>query len=108
MIEPIDHTAIARACPALQALLHWAVKDPSFTPSMDLTVGYGNYDTGRTSLYATTRLTDTLAINLAVEGEHQAKGWGRDLTNNTEAFDGYSWNRALLSPRSRTWAAGKI
>ena len=67
-------------------------KDPSFTPSIDLNVGYGNYDTARTSLYATAPLTDTVAINIAVEGEDQTKGWGRDLANNTEAFDGYNGN----------------
>jgi len=82
-------------------------KDPSFTPSMDLSVGYGNYDTGRTSLYATTGLTDTLAINLAVEGEDQTQGWGRDLANNTQAFDGYNGNirsKLLWTPDENTRA----
>jgi len=82
-------------------------KDPSFTPGIDLKVGYGNYDTARTSLYATAPLTDTVAINLAVEGEDQTKGWGRDLANNTEAFDGYNANvrsKLLWMPDENTRA----
>ena len=82
-------------------------KDPSFTPSIDLNVGYGNYDAARTSLYATAALTDTVAINLAVEGEDQTKGWGRDLANNTEAFDGYNGNvrsKLLWMPDENTRA----
>ncbi len=82
-------------------------KDPSFAPSMDLNVGYGNYDTARISLYATAPLTDTVAINLAVEGEDQTKGWGRDLANNTGAFDGYTGNvrsKLLWMPDENTRA----
>ena len=82
-------------------------KDPSFTPGINLNVGYGNYDTARTSLYATAPLTDTVAINLAVEGKDQTKGWGRDLANNTEAFDGYNGNvrsKLLWTPGDNTRA----
>ena len=82
-------------------------KDPSFTPGIELNVGYGNYDTARTSLYATAPLSDTVAINLALEGEDQTKGWGRDLANNTEAFDGYNGNvrsKLLWMPGENTRA----
>lgn len=48
-----------------------------------------------------------MAINLAVEGEDQTKGWGRDLANNTEAFDGYNGNvrsKLLWMPDDNTRA----
>ena len=48
-----------------------------------------------------------MAINLALEGEDQTKGWGRDLANNTEAFDGYNGNvrsKLLWMPGENTRA----
>jgi iron complex outermembrane recepter protein len=86
-------------------------KDPSFTAGIDLNVGYGNYDTARTSLYATAPLTDTVAINLAMEAEDQTKGWGRDLANNTETFDGYNGNvrsKLLWMPDENTRAMAAL
>lgn len=55
-------------------------KDPSFTPALNLQVGYGNYDTYTTDLYGTTGITSHLAANIAVESRNQNSGYGRDLT----------------------------
>jgi iron complex outermembrane recepter protein len=61
-------------------------KDPSFTPSADAHVGYGNYDTTSGSVYATTGLGETLAVNLAAYGNNQADGWGTDLPTGQPTF----------------------
>ncbi|MGD0493856.1 MAG: TonB-dependent receptor [Steroidobacteraceae bacterium] len=61
-------------------------KDPSFTPSADVHVGYGNYDTTGGSFYGTTRLGETIAADLATYGKNQADGWGTDLVTGQPTF----------------------
>jgi iron complex outermembrane receptor protein len=61
-------------------------KDPSFTPSADLHVGYGNFNTTRGSFYGTTRLGETIAADLAAYGKNQADGWGTDLVTGQPTF----------------------
>jgi len=61
-------------------------KDPSFTPSADVHVSYGNYDTTSGSFYGTTRLGETIAADLAIYGKNQADGWGTDLVTGQRTF----------------------
>jgi iron complex outermembrane receptor protein len=61
-------------------------KDPSFTLSADVHVGYGNYDTANGSFYGTTRLGETVAADLAAYGKNQADGWGTDLVTGQPTF----------------------
>jgi iron complex outermembrane receptor protein len=61
-------------------------KDPSLTPSADVHVGYGNYDTTSGSFYGTTGLGENVAVNLAVYGKNQADGWGTDLVTGQPTF----------------------
>lgn len=65
-------------------LIHVITKDPSFTPSGEATIGYGNYDTGSASFYATTGITDTIAFDISLYGNYQDKGYGQNLTTGTD------------------------
>ncbi len=62
-------------------------KDPSDTPSADLSVGYGNYSSVTTDFYGTTPVIDgKLAADLAVHYENQMDGWGKNLFTGQDAF----------------------
>jgi iron complex outermembrane receptor protein len=71
---------------ATGGVVHIITRDPSFTPSADVRMGYGNYDTVSGSLYATTGLSDTVAVDLAAYGRNQANGWGTDLVTGADTF----------------------
>ncbi len=80
-------------------------RDPTAKPTLETKVGYGNYQTAEGSLYGSTALSDTVAVNLSVRGSNQNQGWGRDLTNGNDAFLGWDWStRAKLrwEPSSNT------
>jgi iron complex outermembrane receptor protein len=77
-------------------------RDPSFAPSADVHVGYGNYDTTNGSFYGTTRLGETVAADLAAYGKNQANGWGTDLVTGQPTF-----KRNDVGARSKLlWTAG--
>jgi iron complex outermembrane recepter protein len=77
-------------------------KDPSFARSVDVHVGYGNYATINGSLYGTTGLGETVAVDLAAYGKNQADGWGTDLVTGQPTF-----TRHDLGARSKLlWTAG--
>src|SRR5579862_4204080 len=55
-------------------------KDPQFEPSADFEGGYGNYATFTGDIYATGKIIDNVASNLAVWITDQQNGWGHDVT----------------------------
>lgn len=59
---------------------------PQFTPSGNVEVGYGNFDTLTGSLYATTGVTKNLAGSIAAYYEKQNDGWGTNLANGMPVF----------------------
>ncbi len=59
---------------------------PSHDTAVDVRLSYGNFDTLSGGLYATTGLTDTLAINFAASGSHQGKGYGRNVITGEETL----------------------
>lgn len=61
-------------------------KNPSHDASVDMTLGYANYDTLSGSIYATGGLSDTLSMNFAAYGEQQFDGWGKNLTTGNDAY----------------------
>jgi len=65
---------------ATGGVIHVVTKDPSSTPSLDVQVGYANYDTVSTSVYGTTGLAPTVAADIAYFSREQMDGWGHDLT----------------------------
>jgi iron complex outermembrane recepter protein len=66
--------------------------NPSFTPSGNVSLSYGNFNKSAESLYATGGLTQTLAANIAVEGDDQTIGWGTALANGKEIFKENSYS----------------
>ncbi|WP_103000987.1 TonB-dependent receptor [Sphingobium sp. SA916] len=82
---------------ATGGVIHIRTRDPSFDPSASATASYGNYDTISGQLYGSTGLTDTVAINFALQGIDQRKGWGVNGTTGNEANSMSGWGgRAKL------------
>ena len=80
-------------------------KDPTFDPGADLEGGYGNYGTFTGSIYATGKIIDNVASNLAVWISDQQHGWGHDVTTGQDAFTAENWgvrNKWLWTPTSGT------
>lgn len=79
-------------------------RDPTYDPKVEASVGYANYDTISASLYASTRLSDRLAVNIAAFGRDQRDGWGRNVTTDKEAYlsDETSFRAKLLWDASDT------
>ena len=73
---------------ATGGLIQIITKTPSQTPHVDFDVGYANYDTTTSNLYATGGITENLAADVAVHYEDQGDGWGRNLFNGEPAFTG--------------------
>src|SRR6266478_1940286 len=75
-------------------------KDPTFDPGADLEGGYGNYGTFTGSIYATGKVIDNVASNLAVWISDQRHGWGHDVTTGQDAFtaDNCGVRNKWLSP----------
>ena len=63
-------------------------KTPSQTPHVDFDVGYANYNTTTSNLYATGGIADNLAADVSIHYEDQSDGWGRNLFNGEPAFTG--------------------
>ncbi|WP_420145559.1 TonB-dependent receptor [Sphingobium sp.] len=62
---------------AVGGVINIITKQPSHTPEIKATAGYGNYDTAEAGLYATTGLTDAIAADVSVFWRHQYDGYGR-------------------------------
>jgi iron complex outermembrane recepter protein len=79
--------------------------DPSHTPQLEASVGYANYETVEGKFYATTGLSDTLAINVTGAYYDQSKGWGRNVTTGDDAYTEKSHDiraKLLWTPTDRT------
>jgi iron complex outermembrane recepter protein len=61
-------------------------RDPQHAPALEATAGYGRFGTSLGSIYATTGLTDTLAVDIAAQGSDQSKGWGFNAITNSETY----------------------
>lgn len=59
-------------------------RDPSKTPGVEASIGYGNYDTLEGAIYATTGLGSNLAIDLATTYSKNFDGYGRDTFRNAD------------------------
>lgn len=66
-------------------------RDPSFETKIDVNAGYANYDTYSGQVYASTGLSNTVAMNIAAYGTKQSDGWGRNITRGEDVFDAYSY-----------------
>ena len=71
-------------------------RKPSHDTGLEAMVGYGNFDTMEGSLYATTGLSERLAVDLAIAARDMGDGWGHNFGNGRDAYRGNS-----LSARSK-------
>lgn len=72
---------------ASSGLLHIVTRDPSQDPVLRGSVGYGNFQTFRATVYASAGLAPNLAIDVAGLINDQAQGWGRNVAT------GRDWGR---------------
>jgi iron complex outermembrane receptor protein len=80
-------------------------RDPEHDPSMRGSLGYGRFDTIEGNLYATTGLSDTIAVDLALSGRNQGSGYGKYVltghrTNYQDNFSARS--KMLFEPSDNT------
>lgn len=68
-------------------LVNIITRDPGHSPVLEASVGYGNYDTTRTSFYGAAPIGYKVALDLSFLSVTQGKGWGRDTV--TGAKTGY-------------------
>ncbi|MEJ1968638.1 MAG: TonB-dependent receptor [Rhizomicrobium sp.] len=80
-------------------------KDPSLDTAVNADIGYGNFSTYTGHFYATTGITNNLAVNIAVSGHDQVNGWGRDYVTGLPTFSDTGFGlsaKALWTPTDRT------
>jgi iron complex outermembrane recepter protein len=90
---------------ATGGVIQIVTRDPSFTPSADAKVDFGNYNTTSGSFYGTTGFGENVAINLAAYGRNQADGWGTDLTTGQPTFTRHDFgarSKLLWNPADGT------
>ena len=63
---------------ATGGLINVITRDPSFTPEIKGTIGYGNFNTLSGNLYVTGALTKNIAMDFALAGSDQGDGWGKN------------------------------
>lgn len=85
---------------ATGGLIQIVTREPSFTPSLDAEIGYGNYETITGDLYATTGLSDSIAADLAVHVDDQGEGFGINRVTGRET----NKSRSLALRSSLLWA----
>jgi iron complex outermembrane receptor protein len=82
-------------------------RNPTPTPEADISFGYGNFDTKRGSIYASSALIDTLSANFDLYGSKQGDGWGKNLGTGDQVYttDQYGGRAKLLWEPSDTTSA---
>lgn len=86
---------------AFGGLVHMITRDPSDGLQMNAKAGYGKYETTNGQFYAGGPLTDTFAMDIALTGQHQGEGWGRNLTRNEDIKEEKYWgarSKAVYEP----------
>ena len=79
-------------------LISVTTRDPGSVPRLDASVGYANYDTVTANLYASTPVTDTLAVNVAGFHQKQSDGWS---TNTFNGHDGQRSNESGVEAKAQ-------
>jgi iron complex outermembrane recepter protein len=65
-------------------------KGPSFDPQFEARLDYGSFNTAMASVFASGRLTDTLAASVAA-GYTRSDGWITNLANDSNANESHSY-----------------
>lgn len=80
--------------------------DPDLdNPAMKADIGYGNFQTVTTNLYASTPLSNTLGIDVSVHYEDRGKGFGHNYAVGRDVQEGESLgirSKLLWEPSDRT------
>ena len=72
---------------ATGGVINIRTRDPRHEPGGDVSLRYGNYDTGAVQAYLTGGITKKLAVDIAGFASLQGEGWGKNL------FNGHDVNR---------------
>jgi iron complex outermembrane recepter protein len=82
-------------------------RNPTGDPTMDVTVGVGNYNTQSAGFYAAGPLASTLSGNIALDAAQQRDGWGRNVVSGESIYTGWNYGgrlKLLWTPSPRTSA----
>jgi iron complex outermembrane recepter protein len=71
---------------ATAGVIQIITRDPSDTPSVEVSGGYGNYGTSTASLYMTGGIAQGLAADLSAVFDNQQDGYGHNLFNGQDAY----------------------
>ncbi len=78
-------------------LISIVTRDPASQPALEASIGYGDYDTTRASLYASDSFGDKLKANLSLLEVNQGDGWGKDIdTGGRNGFEDASIARTKI------------
>ena len=61
-------------------------RTPTSKPELEVSAGYGNYNTGSADIYASGPLMKDLLANISLYWANQSTGWGRNVTTGVAAF----------------------
>lgn len=87
-------------------LINVITRNPTFTPTLEGSISYDQYDTITPSAYVNLPITDTVAFNVAARYSHQGQGWGvnrptgRDV--NSVDHDFAARSKLLIEPSDDT------
>lgn len=90
---------------ATGGVIQVVTKDPSQNSAVDMSLGYGNYDTVDATFYGTTGLGQNLAADVAVIYHDQNDGYGRNVTLDKDIFKNSNFgirSKLLWTPTDRT------
>jgi iron complex outermembrane receptor protein len=89
----IDHIEVAKGPQgtlfgrnATGGVVQVFTRNPTVRPELEVTAGYGNYDTWSADMYASGPLTKQLLANVSAYWSDQFEGWGRNVTTGVPAF----------------------
>lgn len=77
---------------ATGGVIQITTRRPGQTPTLDLSAGYGNYDTFEGSFYGSTPLTSNLAADLSISANNQGQGFGKNLFDGSDIYKGYDYS----------------
>ncbi len=87
---------------ATGGLIHVVTRDPPTSGTeVKAEAGYANYQTASGKLYYGTAASDTLRFDVALTGEDQGKGWGRNLVTGKDVGQNDFWgvrSKAIFEP----------
>ncbi|HKY81421.1 MAG TPA: TonB-dependent receptor [Sphingobium sp.] len=73
---------------AAAGVIQIVTRDPSETPVVELSAGYGNYETVRTSAYLASGIASGVRADLSVYFSRQYDGWGTNVTTGNDVYKG--------------------